>query len=323
MVHRVTKELNFKAEKYTPFQFAIEQLDNLNHHKATKGGGTGGDNAFYGGVSMGKADYFEYPCHAMMKDVHGGAEVVWSKWVIPKRDIYEEQSRAYFEWIISKDSPWKIAFEMGMSFSNKKHFNPEFWWDNGFIFDRLDNIPSNVLHNFLVASRMPKEWPHAICLWYNLVKGGVTPEMALVMSSNFFTDSNNTKNFMNKVNDPYDWPIDACTGNEEYIKNFLNHNQIKKVFRPPYSESHVYYPVNIVWGDALDPQKGTLRHKDKTYGRKADDYVGSNSVLMSLYKDTVGKCVKQSTFSTGYTQWSCTVEEITEMGKAEDQRLRA
>ena len=320
LVHKKTKELYFEEEKVNPFQFAVEQLDNLRHHGVTVTGSTGGDNAWYGGVSMGKSEYYEYPCHAYMKDIHQEAQIIWSKWVIPNHSTYRDSSRAYFEWITGSQSPWGFALDMGMSFKEgRKYHNQEFWWDNGFIFDKLDEIPSNVMQNFLVASRMPKEWPQAIKLWYNIAKDGVSPEMAMVLATNFFTERSDTVNFIAQFEDPYDWPTDAVTGNEDYVRNFLSHRPDNTIFNKPYSVSHKYSPVNAIWGLARDPVTSAIRHKETPYGGKV-----SKSVLSNLYSKDFGKVINHGSgkWSDGYSEWRCGVKDLIEIGKQEDKRLR-
>lgn len=328
MVHSVSRMLEFDIKQYkTPFNFAVEQLDNLAQHKVTVGGGTGGDNAFYGGVSMGEAAYFEYPCHVHMnnEDMPEDTNVVWSKWVIPQAALHKKQSETYFDWITSSSSPWKYAFDCGMSFNDPKMFCKDFWWDKGFIFDRLDNIPSNVLHNFLVASRMPKEWPAAIKLWYKIHSGGVSPEMALVLSTLFFTEAHNTVNFQLLYRDPYDWFLDAVSGDEEYVKNFLNHKMDRSVFNAPYSKSHSYTPVNLIWGNSGFDGRGEGRVTgDRWYGKKNYNQL-ETSILANLYAKDFGTIMNgSSSLNVGKIpmNWTCKVEELIEIGKLEDKRLR-
>lgn len=287
----------------------FEAAEKLKSIKVCGGGGTGGGNAYYGGVSKTGMDYYTYPCHMYMKHVHMGAEVIYSKFARPDAAKYQKATDAWFDWITGPKSPWAPVFKLGMTFAEKKFFGPEFWRTHGFIFDRLDKIPSNVLHNFLVASRMPHEWPGMVLAWYEMVQKGVSPEMALALESVWVigcSENTQTKDFQMQPTNFYDWPLDVGTANEKYVQNFLLHDMQKDVFNKPYSESHQYTPVNAIWGRSSTGKK-------------------YQTILKETYEKTFGKQAEaKATWGTpiGGTSWRVTPDEIAEIGIKEDKRLR-
>lgn len=245
-IDAVTRHLNTKVKKD-----AVELLP--------QSGSTGGRNCFHG-VVVGKViKYAIHPCHANQRNFPVGAEIVYNHYPTVKAG-FTKANDDYFDWIAGKNSPWSSAFKLGMSFSDNSHFTPEFWKETGFIFDRPDKIPSNLLHNFLVASRMPREWPNSIKRWSNLTKAGVSPEMALVATS-LYPESYSA---MHKA-DWYDWPLDVYSGSDDYVRNFLRHDIQKSVLNPPYSKQVAYTPVNAIWGKGGSKESWYGPDFDKRY----------------------------------------------------------
>lgn len=328
------------GKKVDPFSFAVRQLEHLTERKMKYGhrikgevntedseGTTGGDNALYGGVSPTLNSYYEYPCHAFMNSVTSGAEVVYSKFVLPPFPGYHKMADTYFDWITGKNSPWKRAFEMGMSFKSKEHFDRKFWYEHGFIFDRIDIIPSNVLHNFLVASRMLKEWPKRMNRWYNYLQGGVSPEMSLILAS-CFTPSKLSDSASSESKDQYDWPLDAVSADgDDYVRNFLHHKMDDTTFNKPYRESHSSRPVNRIWGKGLMNYNTGVLSK---YGKGAYGTAGCHTkgdfkdrVLFDLYGEYGKLETVPGSFSGTQAEWKLSTDEIIAIGKKEDRRLKA
>lgn len=303
-------ELSFKLGSDKPLEFAVKQLGKINKKDY--------HNAIYGGINPdnGATKYYEWGCHAQMRNMPQGSKLIWSAWMPGDTGA---ASDAFFDWITSDESPWAEALKMGMSFSEKKYFDRKFWKANGFIFDRLDKIPSNVLQNFLIASRIPKEHPTIAREWYHHVRGGLTSEMALVMASNF--QGNNVR-----ASDNGDYPLYAVTGYDKYIRNFCAHKMDKSVFNAPYFETHTYTPVNRIWG----PFEGVpLKGKDKEtdglqYGVRYNSGGGINveNCVLGQYAKDIGKYEERMSFSTKYTMWSVTPSDVIKIGKEEEKRLK-
>lgn len=318
------RQLEYNPAITKPFDFAVDQLTHLGEYKSVSSA-TGGNNAVYGGVGSRLSSYFEYPCHVHMSDVNKDAEVVWSKFCIPDGRLknFTKISRDYFDWITSDESPWKPAFDMGMSFSDKKTFSRTFWFEKGFIFDKLDVIPSNVLHNFLIASRILREWPYKVKIWHEVWKSGVSPEMALIVATCWNgKDENDIKEWYSLYNgDFYDWPLDCICGGEEYVKNFLNKKMDKTVFNKSYAESHNYKPVNKIWGSQA---RGTKI--DPYYGMKTETGYFKDNFVLAKYAEQLGR--KQNIMggfgsSSNYINWECKIEDIITIAKEEQRRLTA
>lgn len=316
MKNEDTMELTFDKAKDTPLTFAAKQVKKVDK--------TAFNNAIYGGVTPdGGTQYWQWGCHAKMRSLPIKTSVVWSAWM--PQESQKIASDNFFDWITSDNSPWKLAFDLGMSFSEKKFFNRDFWKTGGFIFDKLDKIPSNLLQNFLIASRIPKEHPHVCAIWNKLVVGGLTPEMALVMASNFphYEDSGRRIAYYNDIGD---YPLYAVRGYEPYIKNFCTHKFWEEKFNPPYSMSHSYTPVNVIWG----PIVGVPDHDNpsKQYGLMP---LGSKNMLdcvLGQYAlDKIGTLQnQQSSFGRSgrdnqYVTWSCTEKEIIQIGLLEEKRI--
>lgn len=309
--------LDFKEGEDTPLTFAARQVTAISKSNMY--------NAVYGGVTPGgDTQLWQWGCHAKMRSLPETTSVAWSAWM-PYGGDYNEGNEAtnnFFDWITSDNSPWKLAFDLGMSFSEKKFFNRKFWKASGFVFDRLDNIPSNLLQNFLIATRIPKEHSQVCTAWNTFYKGGLTPEMALVMASNFpYSKGDGRSAYMSDLGD---YPLTAVTCKDTYVKNFCNHEFWKDKFNPPYSKSHLYIPVNVIWGPV--PGHPDKKHeKNKQYGIGGYGSATRFDTSLGVYTKDIG-VLKNISSSFGaksntYTNWICTNKDVIQVGKLEEKRI--
>lgn len=343
MVHRVEYAENVDPTKALPA--VLDILESISQKQVSSHGATGGDNAFYGGISKdGKHSYYEYPCHYNTRYL-SGCQIAYSAYAKPHADHNaEEMTRAYLRWITGKSSPWRSIFPMAMSLGKQKHFTKKFFYDKGFIFDKLDTAPANFLQNFLIGTRMPKEWPVVCKSWYNLVKDGIHPNVAFVVVSQFnlgeaMTESEITaenleyvgdspdewdgslKNFkwlFSKMN-KYDWPINNWTGSQEYMLNFIHGTPDTSRFTQPFAKNPKYWPVNYLWGKDKAPKSdedypstpGDNLEKDELY----------STVIQNTYMGKIGKIVKGTGFNKDLEYWYVNNKELKEIGHAEEIRL--
>lgn len=270
-------------------------------------GGTGGDNGKYGVYDDTGLRYHQHPCHAMVKYAKNPV-VLFNRYV--RREYIEDANREFFDFLISPQSPWRDFKGKSISHTSIEDLSPnknglltaqsalsdqatkEWIYQNGWVWSDLSS-PSNLQHSFLVASRMPAEWPKEINLWHERCKSLVTKDMtpvqksrmqALVFAMNtVFVERHLPPKQGNYVPGDglgifqltkvvkYDWPLDTNSATEEYVKNFCN-GRVVGTLRPPFEKDVQYKPVNILWGDT-----GHYDTKD-SYPRQ----------LYDLYHDALG-----------------------------------
>jgi hypothetical protein len=268
-------------------------------------GDTGGDNALFGAIGNKVKPFFNaYPCHAQIK-TYKSARVLWSAYGFRAE---ETVAHAYHHWLMY-DSPWA-----------KNNIVPkdseDFLFNNGLIWTTKDlKKPANLLHNFLVASRMDAEWPHLVTAWHKLVTvHNVNPELAFVFLTTYVPKEDSTashKSFIDTDSqlcfcDKYDWPLDMARATEDYVRNFCSSLAVK--LSGPFYPTANTTPVNEIWG---------------TYGQDGSRYI---NVLKQLYKHLgVSKTSKSqgsyyapasTTISTVYTP-----EIVLQIIKLEEIRL--
>lgn len=211
-------------------------------------GGTGcHTNAIMGFTAVGGKEKGVrlYGCHNPIHTFQR-ADVLWSGWGYRCKP---EAAELYFDWLLHR-SPWsKQQVLMENIFPTK---------GVGFVIDGLDKIPANLMHNFLIATRIPSEWFNFVDSWYELVAiHKCNPELAFVFLTTFDPISDMTygygNSFMPGMESVYrntnksDWPLDIGMCTEEYVRNFM----MAKIISPSdftfYPQAQTL-PINILWG---------------------------------------------------------------------------
>lgn len=211
-------------------------------------GGTGGKNVLTGGIDRtGRKTYYTYPCHNPIHNFKN-TDIIWSCFAWRTK---EEAARAYHRWLC-KSSPWARTGIVPKNQPLKDTF------DVGFVFEGLTKTSANLLHNFLIASRMAAEWPNHIAGWYSLVmEHRVEPALAFAMITCWCPVRQDYRNLQScldaggesilSVIDKYDFPLDMSRATEDYVRNFCSGNPVGKsttMFAP----NALTAPVNTVWG---------------------------------------------------------------------------
>ena len=224
-------------------------------------GNTGSDNVICGYVGQdGIQKTSTYPCHAPIKN-YKYTKVLWS--AFGYRTTLEV-AEFYHDWLVNS-SPWALRGAV------PPNLTQQFMFEQGFIFTNLDKTPANLLHNFLIATRMAAEWPNLITEWYDLVtKPGVSFEYAYSIISLFVPSGVGTSAERSVLTgadiiltemDKYDWPLDLGRATEEYVTNFCS-------AKTPGLDTKMYYPeakttpCNTLWGELL-----TKEHDPKLYSQ--------------------------------------------------------
>lgn len=244
-------------------------------------GSTGGDNVLCGYISHdGKKDTQMYPCHRPINRFKDAA-ILWSAYSYRTNKSLGEK---YLSWLL-KESPWSGKL-------NVKHIP-----NQGLIFTDLDKTPGNLLHNFLIATRMTAEWPEFIRAWEKLSRD-FPPEFAFVMVTVFtsYFEKPDTKILTNSfldtdscslaVLDKYDWPLDTARADEGYVRNFLNGNPIG-LSDKMYSPGAVTAPVNTLWGSVnnrsyVKDLRERYQIMSKKTGHQQTNYFGTGTVLTEI-----------------------------------------
>ena len=281
--------------------------------------GTGGDNARYGTVSMTgdklTLNYNGHPCHAYMRDYRNPV-VVYNQYG-HRSWINKHADQAWFDFITSDDGPWKEFVGRLVSHVPKdwKGSTEDFIFKNGWVWSDLKNHPSNLQHNFLVATRMGTEWPDSINRWFDLIQEGCHPALAFVFLDVFMQVSGDPKKWQVNNKNKYDWPVDVCTSDETYIRNFCLGKV--EVLNKSYADTQVYTPVNRIFGN-----NGLSSAQDEAYPNR----------VFELYHDKYGPSKAEcdafwSKKGTGFskfnyrTHWFVTEGDIIEIIKSETKRL--
>lgn len=255
------------------------------------GTSTSSKHAGYG-VLKGTFNKLPYwPCFGHFQGRFGPTtKAVGSIWVDPDPSLCPTEAvDAYFDWITGPDSPWRSFLSLleptVIEPYKRTVLEPvdirskEFYRNMGFIFHEVDRLPNNNMMNFLVATRMPKEWPNHIKVWHELVtKHGISKPVAM-LGLDFFNleaDSYNskmdpcTRSFKN--NNKYDWPLDVMSSlGDDYALNFIQGTMIYR--GPALVERNSYDNVNKTWGEVSQgyPPKDNQFYKllDKRYHSSA------------------------------------------------------
>lgn len=302
----------------TPVSLAVRQLQEFASGIANPAFGKYyPTSAYYGGVGS-KLQIYGHPCHAHLRSIEMDASVVFNH--LPKVGSGEGEEE-YYRWILGPDSPWHSAMKLGMSGTPKEFFSESFWLKNGLIFDRL-SIPANLLHNFLCATRVPKEHTPVFRRWKSFVKKGLSPDMALIgltiFGGGLYIDGQPNDSVRTPlIHARGDWALDSGAYTERYVRNFLSHTPIEKRMIHPYSKSHQYTPSNAIWADEGEKPIGGTVKGNWVYG------------LRKTYSKDFGELFNDA-YAYDFTRvdnteksWRVNAEEFAEILRLEDKRLRA
>jgi hypothetical protein len=249
----------------------------------------GAYNAFFGGIDLRGSVTGESAggCHAGIARIMG-ASVVYSKWA-PEPS---KENDLYLAWLISPDSPWRDAFPPEeVEVDGQDIWSHKFIRDNGFIFWHTDRLPSNVQHQLLIASRVPRQHKDKIKTWYKLVtEYNCDPAFAYIWMTCWFAYApikekgsiQATPNYMFECFDkrahnyiPYkgnqgEFNFDTYTSQEDAVVNFLLGRMDKEKLNAPFRDNPRYYPVNILWGNngIMDEKKRYLTAMVSRYSKK-------------------------------------------------------
>lgn len=280
----------------------------------------------HGGCIMtnGLTDVKSGVCHGyMMRLVN--PSIVFSKWTADKR---KTNNRLYFEWITGPNSPWRAALPPEeLIIDDNDISSKEFMWEHGFIFWHIERLPSNVQHQFLIATRVAKQHPYYIDNWEKLVvEHGFDPAMAYIWMTMWYgqgkpaitngSGMNHGSSFMKDevyqvkptLLNSSEFNFDSATSGVEAVKNFLLGRMDESVMNPPYKTQIKYTPVNRLWGpNGLSPHG------------QGDGYP---AVLRRMYSKQFGKVVNSDTAFNGVVEnWMMTKDECIRVGLLEQERL--
>ena len=263
-------------------------------------------------------------CHGYMARL-ANPSIVFSKWT-PKKD--GPGVRLYFEWITGPNSPWKDAFPPEeLMIDGEDISSKQFMWDHGFILWHIEKLPSNVQHQFLIATRVARQHPYYIDTWQKLVlEHGYDPAMAYVWMTMWYGEgkphmsNGDGENFGHSWMGPKvfqvkpslcnssEFNFDSATSGVESVKNFLLGRMDEKVINPPYKTRIMYTPVNKLWGN-----NGLSPHGN------GDGYP---AVLRRMYSKDFGKITEvYTTFNGVQHVWKLTKEDCIRIGLLEQERL--
>ena len=210
-----------------------------------------------------------YACHKKIT-YYSKCNTFWSafNYRVPDPDQsnrFVEAAKAFHTWLCT-ESPWA---KTGIVPAD---YDVDFMFNHGFIFTKLHTVPANLLHNFLVASRIPVEWPYFCLGWYELVtEHGINPVLALVSLDLFRPYNSEYKSWVNAnsqisypMDNKYDWPFDIVTASEEYLLNLLQAKTPGLSERKFFPSAHTS-PVNILWGNPVHPNLTYISFLKKTY----------------------------------------------------------
>lgn len=305
---------------------------------ASKSGGVGGDNAVYGTVLVdGSWTFYRHPCHAYLKSQQDNKTfAVWSVMCKPRNDEaypkIEEAVRPYFDWITGPDSPWRLLFEKyerGVTIDEEHTTSQEFMWNYGFVFFNVKEIPSNLLMNFLVATRMPKEWPEFILKWHRWVKMGYDPSVAFSLVTAFGPSgaTSGTSMPLESVNftlagqDKYDWPLDLATYDVAAVESFTSFKPVR--FERPFFEYPNSTPINALWGKNSSTSGQIPFNKENysmyLYETYSGKYGKDNKDAGPVYNQNTYRAEKPGPVR----RWTLNTKELDAIVEMESIRLRA
>lgn len=259
-------------------------------------------NAYYGFViSDTEVKTFEYPCHAYMR-LGVGSKVIFSKY-IRHTSFSSDESRQYLEWIMT--GPWKRFFNCVYDETAE-----------GFINYSLEHTPANLQQNFLIATRMIKEWPQFIKTWFTLVnKEHIHPSVAFWFITIFHNSSiggaltpGNKIYMTDEVK--YDWPIDVLKYDDKALYNFI-HGDFSNL-NHSYAKDPNYKPVNCIWG------KQIAQTNKNSYGnllRQRYNKLGKTEVVKSALLSPTAYIPRN------LETWMMTYDEALEVIRQEEKRI--
>lgn len=328
MLHKLTGSFTLGTD-YDAKRLCLDALLKVSDQSPAKNlGGTGADNAFYGGVSydsfLKQVNFraYQYPCHTYMRYLQK-PEAVYNRFT-RRPTLSAKACRAYFDWIMSDDSPWKNfknRLETHLPDDVPEDQKYEWIYNHGWVWSDF-SAPSNLQHSFLVASRMPAEWPRMIGTWYRWQMTGLDKALCFAFLQVFYKhpkgrDKNNRQLWkINHVNQ-YDWPLDICTLGEDSLRDFCNGRMDDSKYNQPYKDGPFYWPVNVLFGPYINDDNNDKKYPYVIYNRYNQDY-GLNETELKEYWANTG--LGFSTFRRNQ-MWLVTEREILEIIRKEQERL--
>jgi hypothetical protein len=159
----------------------------------------------------------------------GGVKYVLS-YIVTRGKELGADGKAFLNWLFNY-SPWHEAF---ITKDVEEAFN------TGIVLNV--NVPNNILAGACIASRTPTEFPGRCAAWYEFVKAGVHPHLAMIYGV-FFQWINGLMVW--RPNDGHS-ALETRYIGEESVKNFLKHTP--DVVNRPYKEHYTYNKVSVTWG---------------------------------------------------------------------------
>lgn len=281
------------------------------------GGGTGlsSHNVLVGCIKSDNTRKVDtYPCHKPILS-YTNAEILWScfGW-----RCSEEAAKFFHNWLCY-ESPWS---RIGIV----PQLDKDFMFEHGFVFKDLDKTPGNVLHNFLVASRMASEWGGFIQGWYETIKNHKTnPELTLIFTTLFvnqfqidrspftYIENNAYNRCVLSSIDKYDWPLDTGRCTERYVLNFCTGKPVN-ISNFNFSPNAKTAPVNVLWGELIENDKYNRGYKESDQKRR---YV---NIVRELYGSQFEEGLKQGSFGSSARGYF-SIENIIKILKLEEKRL--
>lgn len=128
---------------------------------------------------------------------------------------------AYYDWMTSDESPWRILFKYG----KPERILPKSGKGGGFILDAkiVHELGTKwPLYNFMVAMRMVSEESDSIRTWYRMVDLGLHPADALYLSRMFLWTEYEGSPYLvgHNNNDGIHWPLsDSMYGSGDSVSH--------------------------------------------------------------------------------------------------------
>lgn len=174
---------------------------------------------------------------SIANDIHNGSETLFI-WHAPKSR--KEVNDAWLEFLVGKDSPWKMLIE-GQSEQKR-----EFVYRYGFVLDNLD-YPSNLVVNFLTAFRLTQEYPSLAECWYRLRNDGVSRGASVIacgMVTGYNTETGISTGRRNSGH--YAWNAEYLT--KDTVRRINESDPDSRTFLESFRKSTRYSPCNVIWG---------------------------------------------------------------------------
>ena len=275
-------------------------------------GGLGGMSSFGYIDTKGQVNrWASKPCIADLDNMRS-PKVVFSWYKTAENG---EASREFLYWLTCKESPWASIVPTQDKFKDKfpkEIFDFDFRHDYGFVFPNIDVIPANALANFLIASRLPWEYPQKASLWYDLSMDGCDPTAAYFFLG-MYEGTKEKDAFTLTTNEGGHWPLCYSYAHKDVLENFCKGKFCHT--SKPLTKGGKYRPCNVLWYSWGEKQPTAYGYDNVD---SKDNYV---KFFEATYKDTLkeGKEGK-STFVNNTKRIS--YETLKELINLETKRIK-